>query len=172
MVCRLLLGHEPMAIGLDGGATNRTGVFAVRNRFVAANAALVIAVGIAGCSSPAAPPQPGALPPGTAQVTVNGKDMGRTDAVSCSQVEWAFTIHTGDTTAGATAVVQGGGGLSAKSVEIRNLDGFTGTYWDDHGGNADASIAGDTWTITGTVSGFTTVNPKPATATFQVKANC
>lgn len=156
-------------------APKRTEVFGVKNRFAAAGAALVIAVGVAGCSSspPAAPPQPGALPPGTVEVTVNGKDMGRTDAASCSQVDWAWTIHTGDKTAGATAVVQGGGGgLSARSIEIHNLDGFTGTYWDGHGGNADASMAGDTWTVAGTVDGFTTANPKPATATFKVKANC
>ena len=147
----------------------------MENRFIAvAGAALVIVGGIAGCSSspPTAPRQPGTLPPGTAQLTINGKDAGPTHAVNCSQVDWTWIIDAGDKAAGATAVVEGGGALTAKSVEIRNLDGFSGTYWDGNGGKADASIVGDTWMITGTVDGFPTDNPKPATATFEVKANC
>jgi lipoprotein LpqH len=147
----------------------------VKNRFVAvAGAASVSAVIIGGCSSPPAEPQQpaGALPPGTAEVTVNGKRMGPTDAVNCAQTQWLWIMEAGDKTAGVTAVVQSGEMLTAKSVQIRNLDGFTGSYWDGQGGNADASIAGNTWTISGTVDGFNADKPKRATATFKVKANC
>lgn len=138
----------------------------------AAGAACVIVAGVAGCSSPP-PREPGALPAYTAQVTVNGWDTGRTDAVSCSQVGSLWTIDTGDTAAGTTAVVEAGNAFTAKSVQIRNLAGFSGSYWDGHGGNADASIVGNIYVLSGTIDGFNVDDPtKPATGTFKIRANC
>jgi lipoprotein LpqH len=148
----------------------------VENRFVAvAGAALAVVAGVAGCSSspPAEPPQPGTLPPNTAQLTINGRDMGRTHALSCSQVQRLWTIDAGDHTSGATTILESGDNVAAKFVEIRNVGGFSGTYWEGNGGNADASIVGNTWTVSGTVDGFNTDNPtKPASGTFKIKANC
>jgi ipoprotein LpqH len=144
----------------------------------AAGAALVVVAGIAGCSSPPPPPPqpPGSLPPSTAHVSVNGTDAGTTHAIHCSQDDHYMTIDTGDKTAGVTAVVQsveGGFKLAAKSVQIRNLGGFTGSYWDGLVGNAEASVAGNTYTITGTVDGFVSDHPdKRTTGTFQIRANC
>src|SRR6478752_8458372 len=52
-------------------------------------------VGVAGCSAPpTAPPQPGTLVVGTAQVTVNDADAGSTDAVQCSVAGPMTTITT------------------------------------------------------------------------------
>jgi hypothetical protein len=148
----------------------------VENRFVAvAGAALAVVAGIAGCSSspPEVPQPPGTLPPVTAHLTINGKDAGTTHAVSCSQVQRLWTIEAGDRASGATAIIESGDTVTAKLVEIRNLGGFSGTYWESNGGNADARIVGNTWMIAGTVDGFNTDNPtKPASGTFEIKANC
>jgi hypothetical protein len=148
----------------------------VENRFVAVvGAALAVIAGMAGCSSspPAAPQRSDTLPPHTAQLAINGKAVGNAAAVNCFQADWLWTIEAGDKAAGATAVVQTGDMLTAKSVQIRNLGGFTGTYWEGNGGKADASVVDNMWTITGTVQGFNTDNPrKPATGNFKIKANC
>jgi hypothetical protein len=116
------------------------------------------------------------LPPTTVHLSVNGKDAGTTHDVKCSQVDQYVTIDTGNNGAGVTAVVQsveGGFKLAAKSVQIRNLGGFSGSYWDGLVGNAEASTAGNTYTITGTADGFNTDQPnKRTTGTFQIRANC
>jgi hypothetical protein len=148
----------------------------VKNRFNAVvGAALVGVAGIAACSSqPSDTPQkPGTLPPNTAQVTINGKDTGTTNALNCGQVDWFTTIDTGNKAAGASTMIQTGDTITAKSVEIRDLGGFSGTYWEGNNGNADAGIDGNTYIVSGTINGFNTDNPtKPATATFKIKANC
>jgi hypothetical protein len=145
----------------------------MENRILAAAAAALAIAGVTGCSSqPPAEPPPGTLPRITAQVTVNGTDTGTT-AANCSQVLGAWTISTGDDKAGVTAVVDTGDTVSAKSVQIRNLAGFSGTSWEGHAGDADATLLGDTWVISGTVEGFKTDDPtKPATALFKIRANC
>jgi len=46
-------------------------------------------------------------------------------------------------------------------------------YSKDDGGNADMSLSGDKFTITGTANGFKTDKPgEPATATFKIIATC
>jgi ipoprotein LpqH len=150
----------------------------VQNRFVAvAGAAFMVVAGIAGCSSQQATPQPpGSLPPLTAHVSINGKDAGTTHTVNCSQVDRYMTIDTGTKDGGATAVVESvdsGSKISAQSVQIRNLGGFTGSYWTGVVGDANAGIAGTTYTITGTADGFNSDAPdKRVTGTFQIKAAC
>ena len=149
----------------------------MQDRFVAA-AALVVVAGVAGCSSSSKspPPPPGSLPPVTAHITINGQDAGTAHFIDCGQLQHYFTIKTGDQAAGVTAVVEsieGGDKVAAKSVEITNMGGFTGSFWQGLAGNADAKVSGNTYTINGTATGFNTDNPnKQATATFQIKAAC
>jgi ipoprotein LpqH len=138
-------------------------------------AAIVLAGAAAACSSPAPTPpaQPGTLPPGTASVTVNGTDLGTTQDVSCSQQGSMTTITTGASDAGATAVIDNAAGLTATSVSIRNLGGFTGSYWKDLDGNAEVHATGRTLLVTGTAAGFDTDRPSHRnTGTFAIRVTC
>jgi ipoprotein LpqH len=136
--------------------------------------AAVTAVGVAGCSAPpAAPPQPGTLVAGTAQVTVNDADAGTTDAVQCSVAGPMTTITTGDGQTGVTALVNNTDVLTAESVTIRNLGGFTGSYNAGLGGEAKVTQTGRTYDITGTADGFQTAQPSfRASGTFAIKVSC
>ena len=69
--------------------------------------------------------------------------------------------------------------LAPMSVQIRNLGGFTGAFWDGLKSQdglplkAEATVTGNTYTITGTADGYNTDKPNTrATATFQIKAAC
>jgi len=109
----------------------------------------------------------------TASVTVDGKDA-RMQAVKCSQIDWYRTIDIGGDFAGAKVVIdQRAEPLTAQSVRIQNLGGFTGMYSAHDGGNADISLSGARFTITGTANGYKADQPgEPATATFKIVANC
>ncbi|MDT5066831.1 MAG: ipoprotein LpqH [Mycobacterium sp.] len=137
-------------------------------------AALVALGVVAGCSSP--PPatsQPGTLVIGTAAVTVNDVDAGSTDAVACSAAGPLTTITTGDAKSGVTALVSNKGELTAESVTIRNLGGFTGSYNAGLGGKANVTMTGRTYAITGTAEGFATDKPSfRANGTFAIKVAC
>ncbi|MGO9100174.1 MAG: lipoprotein LpqH [Mycobacterium sp.] len=156
----------------------RTGRWIVESRFAAPSLCGLVLVGIAGCSSspPAAPPQPGASPPGTAQTTINDANTATTYAVRCTPAETLTTINTGDSAAGVTVMVDNEGNLDVRSVSIRNLGGFTGSYWEALQGNAEVSMIGKTYTITGVAEGFYTDSTDSPSArksvTFAIKVSC
>ena len=138
-------------------------------------AAVLLVGAMAGCSSgpPPARPQPGTLVAGTAQVTINGKDAGSTEAVQCVPAGTLTTITTGDDASGVTAMVSNKTGLVAESVSINNLGGFTGSYNADLGGTAKVAMTGATYDINGTADGFNTDNPSFRTGgTFAIKVAC
>lgn len=130
----------------------------------------------AACSSdPAAAPLPeGVLPAGTAQITVDGRDGGTTHDVQCSSMGFQTAITTGNDSSGATALVSGGGELTAESVGIRDLAGFTGNYNAGLGEPAaDVSMVGPTFVITGTATGFRTDAASFTTdGKFTIKVAC
>jgi len=140
----------------------------VHNRIAAATAAVLAVAGLGACS-----PRPQTQLSSTASVAVNGNDAN-INVVRCNQVEWYRTIYIGGDFAGATVVIdQRAEPLTAESVRIQNLGGFTGMYSKDDGGNADMSRSGDKFTITGTANGFKADKPnEPATATFKIIASC
>ena len=140
----------------------------MRNRIVAV-AAAALAVAALGACSPKAPMQLSS----TASVTVNGNDA-KINVVKCSQLEWYRTIDIGGDFAGAKVVIdQRAQPLTAQSVRIQNLGGFTGMYSKDDGGNADMSLSGEKFTITGTANGYKSDKPtEPASATFKIIATC
>lgn len=109
----------------------------------------------------------------TASVTVNGNDAN-IHVVKCSQLEWYRTIDIGGDFAGATVVIdQRAEPLTTESVRIRNLGGFTGMYSRGDGGDADMSLSGDRFTITGTANGYNTDKPgEPVTVAFKIVATC
>jgi ipoprotein LpqH len=153
-------------------ARNRGGL--VQKRFFNATAAALIAAGTAACSSsPPASPPPGALPAGTARVTINDKALPATTAVKCAQIGSLTTITTGDRAAGVKALVSNETGLTAKSVTITDLGGFTGSYMKGLDGKADVSMTAQTYIIRGTADGFATDSPSVRTpGTFAIQVAC
>jgi ipoprotein LpqH len=140
----------------------------VPNR-VAPAAAVALALAFLGACTP----RPQTQQSGTASVTVNGNDT-KFQIVNCTQVEWIRTIDIGGDFSGAKVVIdQRGEPVTAESVHIRNLGGFTGMYSQGDGGDASMSMSGDKFTITGTASGYQVDKPgEPATATFKIIAAC
>ena len=138
-----------------------------------AAAAATLAIG--GCSSgpPDYQPAPGTLVAGTAQVTVNGQNIGTTEAVQCTPAGSLTTITTGDQASGVSALISNKDELTAETVAINNVGGFTGSYNAGLGGTAKVTMAGRTYDITGTADGFDTANPSFRTSgTFAIKVAC
>src|SRR4029077_1542351 len=93
----------------------------VKNRVALIAAAALIIGGGAACSSPSAKRAPGTLTPGTAQLTIDGKELPPTRAVECAPAEeYLTTITTGSEASGVTVMVSNKGKLAAEFVRIRN----------------------------------------------------
>jgi ipoprotein LpqH len=139
----------------------------MRNRIVVATAAVTVVL-LGACT-----PRPPTQLSSTASVTVNGNDANF-HIVKCSQLQWIRTIDIGGNFAGAKVVVdEGAQPASAESVQIRNLGGFTGMYSRGGDGDADMSMSGDKFTVTGTASGYKTDKPgEPSTAKFKIVVTC
>lgn len=139
----------------------------MRNRIAVVAAAVTVAL-LGACT-----PRPPTQLSSTASVTVNGNDANF-HIVKCSQLQWTRTIDIGGNFAGAKVVIdEGAQQASAESVQIRNLAGFTGMYSRGGSGDADMSMTGDKFTVSGTASGYKTDKPgEPATATFKIVVTC
>ena len=139
----------------------------MRNRIAVVAAAVTVAL-LGACT-----PRPPTQLSSTASVTVNGNDANF-HIVKCSQLQWTRTIDIGGNFAGAKVVIdEGAQQASAESVQIRNLGGFTGMYSRGGSGDADMSMTGDKFTVSGTASGYKTDKPgEPATATFKIVVTC
>ena len=138
-------------------------------------AAAAATLAVAGCSSgpPDYQPAPGTLVAGTAQVTVNGQNLGTTEAVQCTPAGSLTTITTGDQASGISALISNKDELTAAAVGINNVGGFTGSYNAGLGGTAKVTMTGRTYDITGTADGFDTANPSFRTSgTFAIKVAC
>lgn len=139
----------------------------MRNRIAVAVAALCVAL-VGGCTS-----QPPTQLSSTATVTVDGNDRNF-HVVKCGQMQWTRTIDIGADAAGAKLVIdEQARPAIAESVHIHNLGGFTGMYSRGGDGDADMSMTGDKFTVSGTANGFKTDKPgEPATATFKIVVAC
>ena len=130
---------------------------------------------LAGCSSQPAGPalQKGELVAGTAKITVNGQDIGTTEAVKCMPAGSLTTIATGDQASGITALISNKDELTTEAVGINNVGGFTGSYNAGLGGDAKVTMTGRTYDINGTADGFNTANPSfRASGTFAIQVSC
>jgi ipoprotein LpqH len=140
----------------------------VRNP-IAPAAAAALAIACLGACTPRSQTQASV----TATVTVDGHDT-KFQIVSCTQVEWIRTINIGSDVAGAKVVVdERKEPITAESVRIQNLGGFTGMY--SQGGAGDAAMTHNNgkFTINGTANGYRVDKPtEPASATFKVIAEC
>jgi hypothetical protein len=110
---------------------------------------------------------------GTAQVTINGQNVGTTEAVSCTPAGSLTTITTGDQASGVTALISNKDELAADTVSINNVGGYTGSYNRGLGGDAKVTMTGRTYDISGTADGFDTASPSFRKAgTFAIKVAC
>jgi len=138
----------------------------MKRRFLVAAAVLVGAV--AGCSSP-----PAALANHDAKVMINGKATNALQPVTCNQTGRSWTIKTVDKDPGFTATIELGDEVKAQTVEIRNLGNFTGTYWDDNLGKAQAKVSGGKFSVSGEAQGAFSDKPNQSTtATFDITTDC
>lgn len=135
---------------------------------MAAVAGGVVVLGVAGCSSP----EP-ALGGTTASVTIDGNDAGGVLPVTCRQTGFTWYIQTPEKEKGFTAVLAMDGPPTAKSVEFRDLGGFSGNFWQGNIGDAQVTGNQGRYTITGTADGNFTQKPSDAaTAKFRITTNC
>lgn len=145
----------------------------MRNGLAAlATAALVISASVGCASGPPPKPRRGTLPPGTAHLSVDGAEIGTTEAVRCSQIAWSTTITTGDDNAGATVVVSNAEKLVVDSVQIRHLNNFTGNYSRGLSGDASVSMIAATYRITGRALGYKPSSIAPIARPFDIKVAC
>jgi hypothetical protein len=140
----------------------------VQNRIAAVAAAFVV-VALSACSTTQSP----ARLASTGSVSVNGNDV-KMHSVRCSQLEWVRTIEIGGEVSGATVVIdQHATPVTATSVRIQNLGGFTGMWSPHDGSTANATLNGDTFTVSGSADGYKSDKPtEPATADFKITASC
>ncbi|MFC5933340.1 MULTISPECIES: lipoprotein LpqH [Mycobacterium avium complex (MAC)] len=146
----------------------------MKKRFRNASAIVLVAASVGACSpSRAAEPPPGTLLPGTAQVTINDHVLPETHAVKCVPMGSLATVTIGDTAAGTSMFVSNESPLTAKTININNLDGFTGSYAEHLQGAAEVTLHGYTYTIRGRAEGFNTDNPSlRSTDSFTIKVAC
>ena len=136
----------------------------MKNRVAFIAAAALMIGGGAACSSgnPSAKQQPGTLPPGTAQLTIDGKQLPLIRAVDCAPAEeYLTTITTGNDASGVTVMVSNAGKLAAEFVRIRDLNGFSGDYNRGLGGVATVALTENTYQIAGTAFGYGSTSPVP-----------
>jgi lipoprotein LpqH len=143
----------------------------VKNGIVVITAAALV---VAGCSSGTPPfkAAPGVLPPGTAEVTIDGRHADTNGAVQCAPVGSSTTITAGDESSGATVMVSEGKRLTVEFVRIRNLNGFTGDYNLGLEGDAAVALTRSTYLVTGTALGFNPKSIKPTTHPFTIQVAC
>jgi lipoprotein LpqH len=124
----------------------RSGIrFRTVNTKLRVAAAAVLTIGaVAGCSSDkAAAPRPGVLPPGTAVLSVEGKDVGTTHSVRCGSIDWMTKIQT--------------------SIDGSSVNAMV----------SNAAMTGPTYHITGAALGFNESEPIRLRAeTFTIKVSC
>jgi Mycobacterium 19 kDa lipoprotein antigen len=140
----------------------------VHNRLVARiGVALVLGATIAGCA------QAETVPRRAARLTIDG-NAHNTRPPACSQNQSYRTIDIREHDGRVEAVVLlSGDRVIPQWVKIRNVDGFTGSFWEGGVGDAHVDLAKNTYTITGSAYGINNSNPnKVVTTDFKIAAEC
>jgi hypothetical protein len=114
----------------------------------------ILIVGMAGCG------QAQTMPRKAARVTIDGATHTARPA-ACSQIQSYRTIDIGDQNGQPEAVVVlSGDRVIPQWVKIRNIDGFTGSFWLGGVGDAHADVTNSAYTISGNAYGINSGNPK------------
>jgi hypothetical protein len=140
----------------------------VHNRLVARiGAASVLVATIAGCA------QAETVPRRAARLTIDG-NTHNTRPPACRQDQSYRTIDIREHDGRVEAVVLlSGDGVIPQWVKIRNVDGFTGSFWEGGVGDAHVDLAKNTYTISGSAYGINNSNPnKVVTTDFKITAEC
>lgn len=126
-----------------------------------------VVAGIAGCSAAQTVPRK------AARLTIDGATH-TTRPPSCRQDQMYRTINIPDHDGRVEAVVLlSGYRVMPQWVKIRNVDGFTGSYWQGGVGDAHVDLTNDAYTITGSAYGINSANPnKVVTTDFKIVAEC
>ncbi|HWY01368.1 MAG TPA: lipoprotein LpqH [Mycobacterium sp.] len=137
----------------------------MRNRLVAL--AFVVVAGVAGCS------QAQTTPLRAARLTIDGTTH-TTRPPACSQLQSYRTIDIRDRDGQVEAVVLLSGYRAIPQwVKMRNIDGFTGSFWEGGVGSAHVDLSNSAYTITGSAYGINSSNPnKVITTDFKISAEC
>ncbi len=144
----------------------------MQNRLPAlAFAAIVGAASVAGCA------QAETTPRKAAHLTLDGASH-TTRPAACSQDQLFRTIDLRDHSGGVDGQVEAMVLLSGyraipQWVKIREIDGFTGSFWEGGVGSAHADVADSVYTISGSAYGINSSNPnKVVTTDFKISAEC
>ena len=139
----------------------------MRHRLPAIVLVLIACIGVAGCGT--AP----TIPRKAARLILDGATH-TTRPPSCSQNQQYRTIDIKDHNGGVEAVVLTSGyRVIPEWVKIRDVDGFTGSFWEGGVGAAHADITNDAYTISGSAYGINRSNPdKVVTTEFKIIAEC
>ncbi len=139
----------------------------MRNRLIAAVFVLIAGLGVAGCG------QAQTMPRKPARLTIDGATH-TSRPPACSQNQQYRTIDIKDRDGGVEAVVLTSGyRVMPQWVKIRNVDGFTGSFWAGGVGDAHADVTNDAYTIAGSAYGINSSNPdKVVTTEFKIIAEC
>ena len=129
--------------------------------------AVVVVAGVAGCAGARTVPRK------AAHLTIDGATH-TTRPAACSQDQAYRTIDIPDRDGKVEAVVLiSSDRVIPEWVKIRNVDGFTGSFWQGGVGDARAGLAGSAYTITGSAYGINSSNPnKVVTTDFAITAEC
>lgn len=137
--------------------------------------AALLAVVVAGCSGNPGPPQlrPGELAAGTAKVSIDGRQAVGSESVKCSPAGAQTAITTGVDDSGTSATIDAADGLVPLSVEVTNVDGFSGSYWRGLDDQPNVTLTGRTYLIEGTAMGYSDENPTERVAEkFSIQVAC
>lgn len=139
---------------------------AVGSRFVTAAATVLVVASCAGCFSSQKVTEK------TARITVDNNTR-ISHAITCNQVQWLLTANI--TAAPATVRVLlklDSDKPKLESVNINNFVGFNGVA-DSGAGDAKATFANGTYTVTGTAEGSRLNDPRVSmTAPFKIEVGC
>ena len=127
----------------------------------------ILILGVAGCG------QAQTTPLKAARVTIDGATHTARPA-ACSQIQSYRTIDIRDENGHVEAVVVPSGYRAIPQwVKIRDIGGFTGSFWHGGVGDADAEVTNGAYTITGSAYGINSSNPnKVVTTDFKIVATC
>ncbi|MGA7053611.1 MAG: lipoprotein LpqH [Mycobacterium sp.] len=129
--------------------------------------AVIVVASTAGCADAQTVPRK------AAHLTIDGATH-TTPPAACGQDQAYRTIDISDRDGKVEAVVLlSGERVIPQWVKIRNVDGFSGSFWEGGVGDARADVARSALTITGSAYGINLGNPnKVVTTDFKIAAEC
>jgi ipoprotein LpqH len=139
----------------------------MQNRSIAAAAVVIVIAGTAGCGDERKPDRAK-----NARITIAGETQTIQD-VSCTQLGWSMTIETKSGRTRTRSFLQIGGEQPvAKTVDIRDFDGFNGVAGEGAGG-VEVSLANNSYVIEGAAEGSDPERPgNTKTVPFRIETPC